>query len=166
MTGVGVLFNGVGHAVGEDDGFFDADDFEEADELLGADEGAGAVVDEDVLDVGGEGFEGVYDGVLAFFATANEDARSRRVSGKFGELALVAADDDVEIGDTACEERGDGVGEAVRPDEGGGCASAAGGFVAASAIQRAQRGPAGAHAGVPRAACAQGRGTGEIHLGD
>ncbi len=112
QVGVGaVLFDRIGHAVGEDDGVFAADDFVEGDELLGLDEGARAVVDEDVGDVGRERGEGGGDGVLALGTTLDEDAGRGRVRREGEHLALVAVDDDVEIGDAAGGEGGGGVGE-------------------------------------------------------
>ena len=58
---VAVFLDGVRDAVGQNDGVFAADDLVECDELFGAYEGAGAVVDEDMRDVGRKRREGVHD---------------------------------------------------------------------------------------------------------
>jgi hypothetical protein len=115
-----MLLDGVGHAVGEHHGLFAADDLVEGDQLLRADERAGAVVDEDVGDVGRQHREGLHHRILPLAAAADEDGGRRRVGGEFHHLALVAVDDDVEVGDTALDESGGGVGEhgpAVRGGE-------------------------------------------------
>jgi hypothetical protein len=104
--------------VGENDGVFAADDFVEGDELLGADEGTGAVVNEDVRNIGREGGEGGGDGVLALASAADEDGGRGGVGGELHHLALVAVDDDIEIGDGALHEGGGGVGEDGAAGEG------------------------------------------------
>ena len=114
---VAVLLDGVGHAMSEHDGIFAPDDLVQRDQLFGLDERAGAVVDEDVLDVGRKGGERVDDRVLAFAPPGHEDRRGRRVGGEFHHLALVTVDDDVEIGDGAAHEGGGRVGEHRAPGE-------------------------------------------------
>lgn len=115
---VAVLFDGVRDAVGQNDGVFAADDLVERDELFGAHEGAGAVVDEDMRDVGRKRREGVHDRVLPLASAVNEHGGSGRVGGKFHHLALVAVNDDVEVSDTALHEGGRGMCKDWTPGEG------------------------------------------------
>jgi len=60
---------------------------------------------------GGSAASGGGDGVLAFFAALYEGARSGCEGQEGQHLALVAVDDDVEVGDAAGGERGGGVRE-------------------------------------------------------
>jgi hypothetical protein len=111
-AGVGaVFFDGVGHAMGENHGALAANDFVKCDELLGAHQRARTVMDKDVGDIGRECGEGGGDGVLALGPTLDEDARRGRMRGEREHLALVAVNDDIEIGDAAGGESGGAVGE-------------------------------------------------------
>ena len=78
-----VLLDGVGHAVGEDDSAFAADDLVERDELLLPHERPGAVVDENMADVVGQLGERGGNGILALGPAAHEDARRGRIGGEF-----------------------------------------------------------------------------------
>lgn len=98
VAGVAVAFDGIGHAVGKHDGFFAAHDFEQGDELLGTHKGAGAVVDEDGVDLGGKIGQGVGHGLLASLAAAHEAGGGGGVGGEFEHLPLVAVNDDVVVG--------------------------------------------------------------------
>ena len=98
VAGVAVAFDGIGHAVGEHDGFLATHDFEQSDELLRAHKGAGAVVDEDGVDLGGEVGQGVGHGCLAGLAAAHEAGGGGGVGGELEHLSLVAVNDDVVVG--------------------------------------------------------------------
>ena len=106
-------------SVSEHDGVFFAHDFMEADELFDADEGAGAIVDEHVGDIGGQHGERVLHGVLALLAADDELGRSGSVGGEGDGLGLVAHHDDIVVGDIAFEESGHAVGEDRAASEGG-----------------------------------------------
>ena len=116
---VAVFLDGVRDAVGQNDSVFAADDLVECDELFGAYEGAGAVVDEDMRDVGRKRREGVHDRVLSLASSVNEHGGSGCVGGKLHHLALVAVNDDVEVSDTALHEGGRGMCKDWTSGEGG-----------------------------------------------
>ena len=122
VSGAFDLFNGVdgGEA---DDGRAELDDgVDGAVDGVGVDEGADGIVDKDnVVGLGGDGGEGVGDGLLAMVATLdNVDARGKVVGGaELGDLGLGAfhfsfADGDIDGRDAL--DRGEG---AERVDEDG-----------------------------------------------
>ena len=120
QTGItAVFFDRVGDAVSEYHGVFADDDFMEGNELFGAYEWAGTIVDEDVGDVRRERGEGSGDGVLALGAAFDEDARRGRVRREREHLALIAVNDDVEIGDATGGKGGGGMSEDGPTGQGG-----------------------------------------------
>ena len=58
------------------------------------------------------------DGILTLASAADEDRRRGGEGGEFHHLALVAVDDDVEIGDGALHEGGGGMGKNGAAGEG------------------------------------------------
>ena len=110
-TAATVLFYRISHAMGQDDGVFAADDFVQGYELFGSDQRSGAIVNKDVGDVGRQRRERRGDRVLALGTSGDQQTRRGGERREREHLALVAVDDDIEIRDAACGERGCGVRE-------------------------------------------------------
>jgi len=109
----------VGDAAGQHYGVLPADDLEQRDQLVGLDERAGAVVDEDVGDVGRQRLEGKLHRAAPLAAAPDQQGGGGGAGGKGEHLALIAVDDHVEVRDPAGEEGGGRMGEHRPASEGG-----------------------------------------------
>jgi hypothetical protein len=108
---IAMFLDRIVHSVGENDCVLASNDLVQCDQLLGADKRTRAIVDEHVLDIGGQGGERVAHGILPLASPVHEDGRCWRVRRKFKHLPLIAIDHNEEVGDSALHERGCGVTE-------------------------------------------------------
>ena len=84
--------NRIGDTMSQHHGMFFTDDFVQGDEMIDLDEGAGAIVDEDVSNIGGERVQSIGDGILPFGPAGNK-RWSRSEGGEFAHLFLIAIHD-------------------------------------------------------------------------